>query len=132
VQEQPGASCSLGDDGPPLDVSGRADGLYGVEGRSVGQGPLAVFERMRLQDTGSDPRSGKRWVHVHLSTEDAAALERFTSGPPPRGIAVVVDGRLASVHKVRSVLGSPELQVSCCDARACDRWQARLARDGGN
>jgi hypothetical protein len=87
---------------------------------------------MQLRETGVDPTSGKRWLHLHLSAEDATAIERFTSGPAPRRIAVVVDGRLAALHKVRGAVSSPEMQVSCCDERACDRWVERLGRSGGS
>jgi hypothetical protein len=81
---------------------------------------------MTWENSGVDATSGKRWIHLRLSDTDAAALGRFTAGLPPRGIAVVVDGRLACRHKVKAALTAPELQVSCCDARACAVWEQKL------
>jgi hypothetical protein len=38
---------------------------------------------------------------------------------------MVLDGEVIARHKVRTVIDH-ELQVSCCDARVCDRWEALL------
>jgi hypothetical protein len=115
------ASCSI-DSGPALEVTGRGDGIYGVVDGRVDRAPLATFDKIALNGTGVDNASGKRWVGLHLADAEARAVGAFTSGPKPRGIAVVVDGVLASTHKVREAISSSDVQVSCCDPRACDHW----------
>jgi len=112
-----------------LDVSGRADGLYGVVDDRVAVAPMAHFERMVRTGSGVDARSGKRWIGVRLADDEARALRGFSATPEGRGMAVVVGGQLASTHKIRQTIESAELQVSCCDPRACDRWEALLAAE---
>ncbi len=119
--------CAL-DDGTTLDVSGRPNGLFGIEGDRVGDAPLAHFERMEKTATGVDASSGKRWIQIHLAPDEGRALASFTRAPGTRGIAVVVDGQLACRHKIRTALESNDLQLSCCDPSACARWDALLAR----
>ena len=127
---EPSAStCALTADGGMLDVSGRADGLYGIVDDAVAATPIAHFERMVRTGAGVDPQCGKRWVGVRLAEEEARALKDFTATPEGRGMAVVVSGQVASRHKIRQSIESAELQVSCCDPKACDRWEALLASD---
>ncbi len=125
--EPTASTCALAADGGVLDVSGRADGLYGVVEDRVAATPLAHLDRMVRTGSGVDAQSGKRWVGVRLPDDEARALKDFTATPDGRGMAVVVSGQIASRHKIRQSLESAEMQVSCCDPRACDRWEALLA-----
>jgi hypothetical protein len=119
-------SCALDANGPALDVAGHADGIYGVIDNKLEPTPLARFETMRLEESGAEPDSGKRWLHIQVGDADAPGLRSFTAGAPPRDIAVIVDGHLAARHRVKTALTSAQLQVSCCDPRACDAWEKRL------
>jgi hypothetical protein len=119
------ASCALGD-GRVLDASHRDDGFYGVRGEHVEEAPLARFDHMTKLSEGVDVDSGKRWIRFRLTEEDARAVHEFTADLRDRSVAVVVGGEVACHHKLRDpVLGS-DVQVSCCNPRACDRWNALL------
>jgi len=121
-----GASCAITDDGGVLDVRGLADGIYGVIDDRVISTPLARFDRMHRTGGGTDTRSGKRWVGVRLDEVEGQQLREFTSVSSGRSIAVLVGGEVASRHKVRATITGGEAQVSCCNRRACDRWEALL------
>jgi preprotein translocase subunit SecD len=125
------ASCPVPDARVP-DVAGRSDGLYGVVDDRAGERPLARFDRMTRLSEGVDAESGKRWIRVHLADDEAHALEEFTAAPQGKSIAVVAGGEVACLHKIRTSLTSGDLQVSCCNPRACDRWVQLLPASPGS
>jgi preprotein translocase subunit SecD len=117
-----GDTCSI-DDAGALDIAGRADGFYGVVGQQVQPAPLARFERVQRTAAGVEASSGKRWIGLRLGPEDAQALRQFTADPEGKSIAVIAGGEVASRHKVRVPLQTADVQVSCCNPRACERLQ---------
>lgn len=119
-------SCAITDDGGVLDVGKRTDGIYGVVDDRLGDEPLSRFDRLAKTGEGIDTQSGKRWIRIRLAHEETEALRRFTETPTNKRMAVVIGREIASTHKVKAAITSDELQVSCCNPRACDRWNAIL------
>lgn len=128
-------SCGLNDDGAPFDVSRRDDGVYAVRGDRVARAPLTTLERTVRTGEGVDSLTGRRWVRVRLDEHDAEVMEAFEREPTERKrIAVVVGGELASLHKVHETIDSTELEMSCCNPHACERWDhfSRVATKKSN
>ena len=119
------ATCTA-DNGPTLDVTGRSDGIYGVVDDHVDNEPLVPASLMRLTETGVDSQSSKQWLRVAVPEETARPMLDFTQSPTGKSIAVVLNGELASRHKIRQPLTSGSIQVNCCDPKACERWKALL------
>ena len=123
-----GESCALTEDGGVLDVRGRANGLYGVQNDVVAEKPFATIADITRTGAGVDPASGKRWIGMKLSDPKTADFVTFTSAPAGRSLALVVDGQVASKHRVRVPITSGRVQVSCCNPSACDTWERQLGK----
>ncbi|HEV3146352.1 MAG TPA: hypothetical protein VGZ47_20865 [Gemmataceae bacterium] len=53
-------------------------------------------------------------ILLKLQPNSAAALERLTTDRVGKQIAIVVDGEVVTVHKVRDVIKGGAAQISCC------------------
>ncbi len=67
--EASGAVCGYGDDGAPLDLRGRADGLYAVRDDQVAPSPLVTFDRVKVR------YHPKVVLEVHIDTDEGNACD---------------------------------------------------------
>lgn len=74
------------------------------------------------KDTG-----GKTILSVTLKKEYADALEDFTRAHLGGKVAIVLDGEIVTIHKVRSIVSGRKLQITRCTDNACEILRAKLA-----
>jgi preprotein translocase subunit SecD len=69
---------------------------------------------------------GRIRLQVALAAEEIPTLETFTRRHVGGRAAIILDGEIVTVHKVRSVIPDGRLQISRCSDRACERIMAKL------
>lgn len=53
-------------------------------------------------------------IRLKLQPKAATALEKLTRDRKGRQVAIVVDGEVATVHKVREVIPNGDVQITSC------------------
>lgn len=71
--------------------------------------------------------TGRALLSVTLAREQVAALERFTTKHLGDAAAIILDGEVITMHKVRSVIRDGKVQISRCDSGSCEVLRGRLA-----
>jgi preprotein translocase subunit SecD len=69
---------------------------------------------------------GKDVLSVSLSRQYVRRAEDFTRAHLGGRIAMVVDGQIVTLHKVRSVVTDGRLQITRCTDEACKVIRAKL------
>ncbi len=69
---------------------------------------------------------GKTILSVTLKKEYVKPLEDFTRAQIGGKIAILIDGEIVTLHKVRSVITGGEFQVTRCTDNACEILRAKL------
>jgi preprotein translocase subunit SecD len=69
---------------------------------------------------------GKTILSVTLKKEYVKALEDFTRAHLGGKIAILLDGEIVTLHKVRSVISEGKFQVTRCTDNACEVLRAKL------
>jgi len=69
---------------------------------------------------------GKDILRVSLSRKYVQRTEDFTRAHLGGRIAMVVDGQIVTLHKVRSVITDGHLQITRCTDKACKEIRAKL------
>jgi hypothetical protein len=64
--------------------------------------------------------SGLMRIHLQLAREHAEAMERFTRKNKGGTTAVIINGEVVTVHKIRQVITGGRIQVTCCAEGSCD------------
>jgi hypothetical protein len=71
---------------------------------------------------------GRSILSVSLTRAAADRTEAFTRAHLGGRVAMVVDGEIVTLHKVRSVVTGGKLQITRCTDNACEIIRAKLAR----
>jgi hypothetical protein len=71
---------------------------------------------------------GKSILSVSLTRAGADKTEAFTRAHLGGRIAMVVDGEIVTLHKIRSVVTDGKLQITRCTDNACEIIRAKLAK----
>ncbi len=72
--------------------------------------------------------TGRALLSVTLAREYVKSLEDFTTKHLGDRAAVILDGEVITMHKVRSIIREGKMQITRCDDNACDVLRSRLAR----
>lgn len=86
--------------------------------------PLTLAEP---PETKTDDR-GWTLLNVRLTPENVKRLETFTRAHLGGTIAIVIDGEIITMHKVRSVIEDGRVQITRCQDNACQVLRTKLAR----
>jgi len=78
-------------------------------------------------DTEKDDR-GWTLLNVTLAREHVKSLENFTRVHLGGRVAIVVDGEIITIHKVRTVIQDGRAQITRCRDDACQTLRVKLAR----
>ncbi len=68
----------------------------------------------------------KKKLLLTLTKEASKKLKTFTAAFVMRLVALVVDGEALTVHKIRAVLTSGQLQITRCTDNACETLYVKL------
>jgi len=86
--------------------------------------PMSLAAPARVEGTPPDDIS----LHLSFTPEAAETLERVTTELAGKGgVAVLIGGKVASAHKIRTPITGGKLQISCCGPGVCDHLRRQLA-----
>jgi hypothetical protein len=71
---------------------------------------------------------GKSVLTVSLARKNAQRAEAFTRAHLGGRIAIVVDGEIVTLHKIRSVITAGKVQVTRCTDNACEVIRSKLVK----
>jgi hypothetical protein len=84
--------------------------------------PLIIEGTPEMRKDGE----GKSILSVSLTRANAVRAESFTRAHLGGRIAMVVDGEIITLHKIRSVIVGGKLQITRCQDDACEVIKAKL------
>jgi hypothetical protein len=70
--------------------------------------------------------TGRALLSVTLAREYVKVLEEFTARHLGEGAAIVLDGEVVTMHKIRSIILEGKLQITRCDTNSCEILRGRL------
>ena len=84
--------------------------------------PLIIEGNPEMKSDGQ----GKSILTVSLSGKNVQRAEAFTRAHIGGRIAMVVDGEIVTLHKIRSVITDGKLQITRCTDDACEVIRSKL------
>jgi hypothetical protein len=73
---------------------------------------------------------GRTYLSVALAQGYVKTLSDFTRAHLGGRVAIVVDGDVITVHKVRSPIDNGKMQITFCKGNACELIRSKLMEDG--
>jgi preprotein translocase subunit SecD len=67
-------------------------------------------------------------LRVKLKKKYAQRLEDFSRRHLGGTVAIVLDGEIVTLHKVRSVVSGGQVQITRCSDNACEVLKAKLTK----
>jgi hypothetical protein len=86
--------------------------------------PLIIEGKPEVKRDAQD----KSVLTVSLARKNAARAEAFTRAHLGGRIAIVVDGEIVTLHKIRSVITGGRVQVTRCTDNACEVIRSKLIK----
>lgn len=68
----------------------------------------------------------KSRLRISLSPEASAKLKGFTEKRVMKQVAIVMNGEVLTVHKIRTVITGKDLEISRCTDSACEKLQVMM------
>jgi len=72
--------------------------------------------------------NGRTLLGVTLSRKYIRTLEDFTKAHLGGRVAIVLDGEIITMHKIRSVISEGKIQITRCYDNACETLLSKLTR----
>lgn len=70
-------------------------------------------------------------LNITLNAAAAAKLKSFTATRIMKQVAIVMNGEVLTVHKVRTTITGPNFEISRCTDKACEKLQVMMAEKVG-
>jgi preprotein translocase subunit SecD len=71
---------------------------------------------------------GRTLLFIELTQKAAANLEKLSRENLGKQVALVIDGEIVSIHKIRSVITDGKFRLSRCTDNACEYIYSRLSK----
>ena len=86
--------------------------------------PLAIEGRPGMKSDGQ----GKSILTVSLVRKNVKRAEAFTRAHLGGRMAMVIDGEIVTLHKIRSIITDGKVQITRCTDNACEVLRSKLAK----
>ncbi len=81
---------------------------------------------LELPPQSEQQSEDKQRLLLSLTPEASELLKNFTAERVGESVAIVVDGKVVTRHRVRTALTSGQLQISWCGPDACEQLRSKL------
>lgn len=68
-----------------------------------------------------DKNEGKTTLNVVLGAGNAVEFQKFTAANIDRAVAIIIGGKVATAHKIRSEIVGGKIQITRCGDDACEK-----------